>query len=81
MSLLLTLAEIQMNMLKRGGRCSDEDDLQRLESALSVHKASQRSVQYPSTIWDEPGSRARPLPYCPDEPYRSQAQMQSDAER
>ena len=69
MSLLLTLAEIQMNMLRRGGRCSDEDDLQRLEAALSAHQASQRSVQYPLTIWDR------------EEPYRSQAQMQSDAEK
>ena len=81
MSLLLTLAEIQMNMLRRAGRADDEYDMQKLGAAIEAHKASQRSVQYPSTIWDEPGSRARPLPYCPDEPYRSQAQMQSDAER
>ena len=58
-----------MNILKRGGRCTDEDDLQRLEAALSAHKAPQRSVQYPLTIWDR------------EEPYRSQAQMQSDAEK
>lgn len=69
MSLLLTLAEIQMNMLRRGGRCSDDADLQSLEAALSAHKTSERSVQYPSTIWD------------PEEPHRSQAQMQTDAER
>ena len=50
------------------------------EAADRLEGKAERSVQYPSSIWDEPGSRARPLPYCPDEPHCSQAQMQSDAE-
>lgn len=73
MSLLLTIAEVQMNMLRRGGRCSDEDDLMRLEAALSAHKASQRSVQYPATIWDDMA--------LDDQVRVAQARMQRDADK